>query len=376
MDAPDYSNHTAQQLRQILGRIDAARFPERVAAIEARLAELAARPSSWEAMTEAHAASLARIAPLWRRIVACLIDTILLGLLGIALGALLHAQFSAIGPWGRLVGFVIALLYFGLTQSHLRGGQSPGMHLLGVRVVTRAGESLSMPAALLRAAIYCLPYFLNGVTIDGEPDLEWMDMALLVLIGTMCCISVYLVVFNRRTRQSLYDLAVGAYVVHAGPGKITLLVQRIWRGHAVVAGLLAVAYAGASVALYQNLSRADGVVALRAAQRNIGAMPGVWRASVQHQSFKADGRTVHRLYVSAVVDAGLPASRPLAQRIALAALDDYPDAGQLDRVVVSLLSGYDIGIAHTLDATLYDHTPQQWRSGAIEPLDLQHPPKQ
>lgn len=373
MDAPDYSKHSAEQLRQILGRIDATRYPERVAEIEARLAGLASGPSSPEAINEGSAAS---IAPPWRRIVACLIDTFLLGLLGIALGALLHAQFSAMGPWGRLLGFVIALLYFGLTQSHLRGGQSVGMHLLGIRVVTRAGNPLSIPAAFLRAAIYCLPYFLNGVTIDGEPGPEWMGVALLVLIGAMSLISAYLVLFNRRTRQSLHDLAAGACVVHAGPGRVTLQVERIWRGHAVVAGLLALAMAGGSVALYRHVPRDGSVPALRAAERSMVGMPGVWRAGVQHQTFKADGKTVHLLLVSAVVDDGVPQPQLLAQRIALAALDDYPDAGQLDRVVVNLLSGYDIGIAHAFDATLYDHTPQQWRSGAIKALDLHLPPKQ
>lgn len=373
MDAPDYSKHSAEQLRQILGRIDAVRFPERVAAIEARLAGLAAAPSSWDAMIEANAASLAPIAPLWRRIMASVIDTFLLGLLGIALGALLHAQFSAMGPWGRLVGFVIALLYFGLTQSHLRGGQSAGMHLLGIRVVTRAGLPLSIAAAFLRAAIYCLPYFLNGVTLDVAPDLEWMGMALLVLIGLISFTSVYLVVFNRRTRQSLYDLAVGAYVVQAGPGKITLFVERIWRGHAVAAGLLALGIVAGSVAIFQHLPRDGSAQALHAAERSIVGMPDVWRASVQHQTFKADGRTVHRLLVSAVVDGGVQQPHLLAQRIALAALDADPDAGRLDRVVVSLLSGYDIGIAHALDATVYEHTPQQWRSGAIKALELRLP---
>lgn len=377
MDAPDYSNHTPRQLRQILGRIDAARYPERVAEIEARLAGLQLTPPSWDAMIDANAATLAPVAALWRRILASVIDTFLLGLLGIALGAVLHAQFSAMGPWGRLVGFVIALLYFGLTQSHLRGGQSAGMHLLGIRVVTRTGEPLSIAAALIRTAIFCVPYFLNGVEIDAAPGQEWIGMALLVPIGLVSLISAYLVVFNHKTRQSLYDLAVGAYVVHAGQGRITLFVERIWRGHAVVAILLALGIVAGSVAIFPHLPNDASAQALRAAQRHIVDMPGVWRASVQHQTFKADGRTVHRLFVTAVVaDASpQPQRQLLAQRMALAALDGYPEASQLDQVIVSMLAGYDIGIAHSMDATVYDHTPLQWRSGAIKAVELRLPRK-
>ncbi len=37
MAQPDYANYSEEKLRQVLGRIDKARFPERVAEIEARL---------------------------------------------------------------------------------------------------------------------------------------------------------------------------------------------------------------------------------------------------------------------------------------------------------------------------------------------------
>lgn len=369
MDAPDYSSHTAAQLRQILGRIDAARFPERVAEIEARLAQLASQPAP-----PAAGSSLSPvIAPLWRRLLAFLIDTFLLGLLGIALGALLHAQFAALGSWGRLVGFIIALLYFGLTQSHLRGGQSAGMHLLGLRVVTRAGEPLSLPAALLRAAIYCMPYFLNGAVFADETDQRWPDLALLVLIGSASFISVYLIVFNRKTRQSLYDLAVGAYVVHAGPGKITLLVERIWRGHAAVVAILVVVIAVASVVMPQQLPAGDSVLALNAARKAISKMPDVGRTSVLRQVHKTDGKTLDTVLISAVVH--VPPAQPqvLAQRMALAVLDTHPEAGNPGLVMVSLLSGYDIGIASSMSISNFAHTPADWRSGAIKAVQLQTP---
>lgn len=54
---PNYSRYDAAQLRQVLGRIDRERFPERVAAIEARLGELA------QTATERAAATAAQRAP-------------------------------------------------------------------------------------------------------------------------------------------------------------------------------------------------------------------------------------------------------------------------------------------------------------------------
>lgn len=367
MDTPDYSKHSAEQLRQILGRIDAVRFPERVAEIEARLAALAS------VVPESAAAQPTLIAPLWRRLLAFIIDMFLLGLLGMALGALLHAQFAAMGPWGRLVGFVITLLYFGLTQSHLRGGQSAGMHLLGLRVVTRTGEPLGVAAAFVRAAIFCLAYFMNGAVIDLGLEHEWLSKAVFILIGVLIFSTYYLLLFNRTTRQSLHDLAVGAHVVHAGPGKLDLSFERIWRGHAAVVGVFAVIIAVASVVIPQQFPATDSLVAMGAAQQTISKLPGVGRTSVHHQTFKADGKTVHRLLISSVVDAGMPQRPLLAQRIALTALENYTDAGELNFVIVSLLSGYDIGIASSMHMTNFAHAPSEWRSGAIKALELKLP---
>ena len=370
MNTPDFSKHSAGQLRQILGRIDAALYPERVAEIEARLTALAA------VVPDAAAPQPTLIAPLWRRLLAFIIDLFLLGLLGMALGALLHAQFAAMGPWGRLVGFVITLLYFGLTQSRLRGGQSAGMHLLGLRVVTRTGEPLDMPAAFVRAAIFCLAYFMNGAVIDLGPEHEWLSKAVFILIGVLIFSTYYLLLFNRKTRQSLHDLAVGAYVVHAGPGKLELSIERIWRGHAAVVGVFAAIIAVASVVIPQQFPPTVSLVAMGAAQQTISKLPGVGRTSVQHQTFNADGKTVHSLLISAVVTPDLPQHQVLAQRIALAALDSYPEAGNINMLMVTLLSGYDIGIASSMNMTNFVHTPVDWRSGAVKALQLQAPPQQ
>lgn len=366
MDTPDYSKHSAEQLRQILGRIDAVRFPERVAEIEARLAALALALEVTGIVADANVLSPALIAPVWRRLLAFIIDLFLLGLLGMALGALLHAQFAAMGPWGRLVGFVITLLYFGLTQSHLRGGQSAGMHLLGLRVVTRTGEPVGLPAAFARAAIFCLAYFMNGAVIDLGPEHEWLSKAVFILIGVLIFSTYYLLLFNRTTRQSLHDLAVGAYVVHAGPGKLELSIERIWRGHAAVVGVFAAIIAVASVVIPQQFPPDDSLVAMNAALQTVSRMPEVERATVRHQSYKADGKTAHHIQVAAVVDVDTPQPQVLAQRIALAALDKYDVPGETDMLVVSLLSGYDIGIASSMSAVHYPHTPAEWRRGTVK----------
>jgi len=362
MDTPDYSKHSAGQLRQILGRIDAARFPERVAEIEARLAALDAAPCSAPApATQAVSkAPPTANAILGRRILAFIVDTILLGVIGAVAGALLHAQFAAMGPWGRLVGFVVTLLYFGLLQSHLRGGQSLGMHLLGVRVVTRTGEPLGMPAAFIRAGIFCLAYFLNGAVIDSGQ--AWVDTAVFILVVSLTFAVYYLLLFNRRTGQSLHDLAVGAYVVSAGPGKILPASTQIWRGHGAVIGAAVLCVCVGTTMFFKHTPLGDKLAGMLSLQQTIGRMPGVDRVGVSLQTIKSKDRETHRLIVSAVVDAATPEPQLLARRIALAALEHYADAGKQDHVVVVLLSGYDIAIASSMQVTNYAYTPEEWRA--------------
>ena len=65
MDTPDYSKHSAGQLRQILGRINADRFPARVAEIETRLAAV---------VPDAAVPQPTLIAPIRRRLLAFIID--------------------------------------------------------------------------------------------------------------------------------------------------------------------------------------------------------------------------------------------------------------------------------------------------------------
>lgn len=359
MDAPDYSQYTEQQLRQILGRIDAGRFPERVQEIEARLASLALVPAQHHAEPAADDGHDVVIAGVWRRIGACLIDLLVLWLIGQAAGLVWYAQFSALGDWGILVGVLITLVYFGVTQSRLGGGQSPGMRLLGLKLVSRAGVMLGMPAACARAAIFCLVFFLNGVVIDLGEGKEWLTISLLVLLFGIIFSVFYLLVFNRKTRQSLHDLAVDAFVVRAGTGKLCLPTTSIWRGHAAFICAAVMVLAGIALVFKQS-AFSTKLDALAAAIGKLQAMQDVQRPSIFVMTTYTGNETREYLSIGAIVDASLPASQVFAQGLVKTVLDNYPEASRQPMIVVSLRSGYNIGIASQWTATNYAHTPEQW----------------
>src|SRR5579871_1564560 len=59
------------------------------------------------------------VAGFWRRIGAIFFDTIILGVFGMLIGGLMSPSLSHIGAPARLIGFVVALAYFGILNSRI-----------------------------------------------------------------------------------------------------------------------------------------------------------------------------------------------------------------------------------------------------------------
>lgn len=299
------------------------------------------------------------IAGFWRRLGAFIIDVLLLGAIGIVLGLLFSTQFAALGAWGRAVGFIIATAYFGWSESRRGGGRSLGKKVMGLAVVTRTGAALSTPKSVARAAIFCLAYFLNGASLGATAGREWLILFQSVLIIGLVIGVFYLLVFNRRTRQSLHDLAVGAYVVKAGPGMFALPALPVWRGHFVIVGVTILALSGAGMLLLKQ----HAMAALVATQQAVSALPGIDRVSVV-ESVNMTGETrTHRLLISAFVDAeATPDAEVVALQVAQAALNNAAGRDARQEIVVTILSGYDIGIASGSRWESFGHTATQWRA--------------
>jgi len=160
------------------------------------------------------------IAGFWYRVVSFLIDSVILAAPAYLLGFMFFQFAENLGQGGRVFGFIVALLYFGLLDSRIGNGQTIGKRLLQIRVVDHQGQTLSLSRSVLRFLILAVPYFLNGVWFNADTSNPALTTklagALLVWIvfGGLGALG-YLFVFNRRTRQSLHDLAVGSFVVES-----------------------------------------------------------------------------------------------------------------------------------------------------------------
>ena len=306
----------------------------------------------------------APFAGFWRRVAAFLVDGVVLGLIGYALGLLLFDTFVRMGPWGRCVGFGVALAYFVPQESGRGGGQSLGKRLLRIRVVDARGRALSPARGAARFAVFGIPYFLNGAVLpmNVATFAGGVPFAALALGGMFAL--AYLLVFNRRTRQSLHDLAVGAFVVRASErARLAPGPARTWRGHRVIAGAL-IALAGATPLMFPALMRVPMFADLQVLYLRLAAQPELRSVNV----FESAGRVYgvensgmrRELLIHATIAAPLPDYVPLSTRLAGIALQAYAGAAHEDRIVVRLAHGFDIGIAASWSVNELALRPEQW----------------
>jgi uncharacterized RDD family membrane protein YckC len=314
---------------------------------------------------------LAPIAGFWRRIIAFCIDGLLLGALGAGIGLVAYDRLVALGDWGRAVGFVIALIYFGAMDSNLFGGQTLGKRLVGIKVVTSTGLPLRVSASTLRATIFCVPYFLNGAPMDAGAFTSWLSALLVFLVFGVGISIVYLPLFNRRTRQSLRDLAVGAYVVSAKAGGPIGDPGRIWPAHFGIVGLILVA-ALVLPFLGQRLANSEPFVALLSVQQGLQHEPSVRHATANIGVSKfvssSRGDTTTHIFSSRIfLSKRVTDLNSLANRLARIILDRYPSAEKEDVIALSINYGYDIGIASAWRSQNFSFSPAEWRKRFSSP---------
>lgn len=302
------------------------------------------------------------IAGFWRRLGAFCVDALILGLIGAGAGLFLTDVFVRLGVWGRLPGFFVALMYFGCLNSRLTGGQTPGKRLLQIKVVDKAGAPLNVARSGLRYLPLAIPWFLNNAPLPASIMLSpWMYVFAVAIFGIGLS-AIYLLVFNRSSRQSLHDIAVGSYVVSTeAPGPVCGVGTpraHLWVCGALIAACAAVPYVAG------RLADSGLFASILSVQRSVNAEPWIAYAKVhkgkQTKLGSQGGRSMSYLSVVAhVVDSDIR-NEDRARRLATLALNADNSAMALDAVQITLVYGYDIGIASAWTSHTISRTPAEW----------------
>lgn len=311
-----------------------------------------------------------KIAGFWARTLAFAIDVLILYLCGQLLGLVAFDTLAQLGAWGRLVGLAIGILYFGLLDSRLGGGQTLGKRLLRLVVCDRTGQRLSLPRSAARFLVLGLPWMLNGVGPGPGTQSLWLSMLLSLSVFGLGAALLYLALFNRRQGQFLQDWLCASVVLKKQPlDAATLPLDVItlpqgWRGHGyVVAALLVLSLL--LPLLLAPLLRAPIYAELARVQTAVSQVAGVRTSTVlEGQKGKPEPDSpppLIFLQVVATVDTPARMTPALSAQLAKTTLQALPQAANRGAIVVELRYGYDIGIASRWRVRTERLSPVQWR---------------
>jgi len=307
--------------------------------------------------------ALCPVAGFWRRAGAFVLDSLIMAAVGAAVGMVLFDALAGLGSYGSLLGFAVSLIYHGLLNSALCGGQTLGKRLLGIKVVGRDGEILSSGRSLLRTAVLLGPYYINPSELTSAAfDTAFNTLLSEVFFGLLL-VTAYLIVFNRGTRQSLHDLVVGSFVVPADSVG-SILVPRVWRWHWVAAVLLCLG-AGAVGELLQSKTISSEVAALLSTARSISEKPGIYGVSINTLYRTGNARkSVSGPYevfnIKFAVKDKQQFNQHTAKEVVRLVISKDPTVTDVDLINVTVIYGYDLGFSSGWLQTKFSFSPTQW----------------
>jgi hypothetical protein len=260
------------------------------------------------------------------------------------------------------------------------------MHL---RVIDKNGNTISFWRSVVRYSVFAVPYFLNEMTLPATRTPWVVSILVAVVVAGVGGATLYLVLFNRHTRQGVHDLAVGSYVADADKDG-SLKIEPIWGWHWVIIGLLLIALFLGTGVLGDKLAQWGPFPQLLEDVRLVEGMEGVQAAGVQDLNTSNSGSgEKKKILVINVHWAGKSADKqafaddwktnfeekwenkqPIADQVAKLIIEHDPTVKEHDQLKITVIRGYSLGIAHAQVAYHYQHTPAEWNArlfGAEEP---------
>jgi len=296
----------------------------------------------------------------WRRLLAIVIDLLVLAAIGGLVMIPLWRILVGWGPYGRVFGFVLMPLYLGLLGSRIGGGQTVGKRLVGLRVIGVDGRLLSPARSWLRATLVSLPYLLNKWPLVPGPVVAFLMGLLIFGLGGSI---LYFMLANRRTGQAPHDLLTGTVVVPVGVG--TEGMPRVWRGHwgiflGVAAGIAALG-TGVGYMLQSKLGTTMGD--LQVAWLEMQRRPDVFSVAINHKTVYRTASAPAQILTLTVWTRGrLDDHQVLAREVALDALRLYPPARKVDAIHVVVTQAADVGVFSWRWSMRYGRPPALWES--------------
>ena len=305
------------------------------------------------------------ISGFWRRFLAWLIDVLILGVIGQIIGVVFSSFLFSIGPYGRPIGLLFTIPYFGIMNSKIGGGQTVGKRIMKIAVRNKDNEPIELWRSVIRISLLALPSLFNqwSIPIFQNPVLVWFLSLIIFGLGGAI---FYTMVFNRKARQGIHDLILGTYVVHL-PGKpiesfpttsrIHWIVTSVWIG-TVAIGTLVMALIAPSIISKTPLAPVMSLYNI------LQDDPRFFTVGVNSNTFYgSNGRTSHSLIVTVWYKGKLAESdrKELVESIVKTVLENTENIDDYDGIQVKITSAYDVGIASANLSMSFGNSIDEWR---------------
>ena len=287
----------------------------------------------------------------WRRIAALVIDWVILAIPLEVFGWSFFGKLSQIGDRAAVIGILVAVTYFGILGSSMGNGQTIGMRVCSIKVVDADGRLLTLPRSLVRYSILWIPLALSGAA---------MPNILVAIVDIALFFIFYLYVFNRRTRQSLHDIAVGSFVIDSATAGQPIQ-KRMWKVQWAIASACVIAGMAAAAVVTPMLKRIGPFPELLAIQQQIAASGDVHQVGVQASVNWMNGQTSHYLVVTAIWKGRPQDYEKAATKLASIVMRADPNVMQRDLLQINIRSDFNLGLATGGLSRSFSHRPSEWQ---------------
>lgn len=289
----------------------------------------------------------------WHRFFAFVIDGIIVAIPCFTAAEVFQGFLAHSPGWAALLGFAITTSYFAVFGSDLVDGQTFGMMATRARVVASDGSTLSLQRSFLRYTVLFAPFLLTSAVLPAATPspVAYVYETATAAAGT---IIIYLAIFNRRTGQSLHDLATSTFVADSsGAGPVHA--DPFWKPHwAILLGLLMLGFIS-SLAVPHMSSTLGEVMSV---ENSVAHTPGITEANVV---IKFSGNQ-SGIIVTTGCDQLSEDHTKAAARIVVAVLNGDAKAVEHDYIEIDCVKTVQVGFVKSTTHDPISHTPREWQT--------------
>lgn len=283
-----------------------------------------------------------------KRLLALIIDFIILGIIGYVSGFFLEDFYVSLGIYGTLFGTVIAIIYFSIFQSSIGKGQTPGKKFMRAKVTDLKGEYLTLEKSFLRSSILFFP-FLNTSLFAGRYE----TIIILLILSLINLITHYFILVN-KSRRCLHDILISSVVTYQNVTEIDIDPQNDRSIKKIVPiGIIAAFLFIVSTfvidttikdalknmySIKEKIENIDGVITVSGIKENTSTHYSLGESSETNTTIQVELKINDKEEIKNTDSQYFYDIYDIIKR-------EIPEYTDMDAVIITLYYGYDIGIA-------------------------------